>query len=297
MALAAVPESVRRIRPQLFLRAGKRFLFLAALFLLLPPATGYAMLEAQFLFFPAAEIHTTPAAVGLPFEDVNFAADDGTALHGWYLPGEEGQPLLLFCHGNAGNIADRIDLLAFFHRLGLPVFIFDYRGYGRSAGEPSEAGSYSDARGALAWLEGRGWSPQRMVYLGRSLGAGVALQLALERPPAALVLESAFTSVGAMGRLHYPLLARLLGWLLAADYDNLAKIPRLKAPLLLVYGTADRIVPDVMGEALFARAPEPKRLLLLPGVDHNDLYFVGHPEYRAAWLELLAGRQALSPPE
>ena len=249
------------------------------------------MLESQFLFFPAAEIHTTPAAAGLPFEDVHFTAADGTALHGWYLPGEEGKPLLLFCHGNAGNIADRIDLLAFLHGLGLPVFIFDYRGYGRSTGEPSEAGSYSDARGALAWLEGRGWPPRRIVYLGRSLGAGVALQLALEHPPAALVLECAFTSVAAMGRLHYPFLSRLLGWLLGADYDCLAKIPRLKCPLLLVYGAADRIVPVAMGRALFARAPEPKRLLLLPGVDHNDFFFAGHPEYRAAWLDLLAGRQ------
>ena len=100
-----------------------------------------------------------------------------------------------------------------------------------------------------------------------------------------------------MGRLHYPLLARLLGWLLAADYDNLAKIPRLKAPLLLVFGSADRIVPVAMGQALFACAPEPRRLLLLPGVGHNDYFFAGHPEYRAAWLDLLAGLQTPSSPE
>jgi uncharacterized protein len=264
----------------------KRLLSWVALLLLLP-APGYAMLESRFLFFPIPGLYATPAAAGLPFEEVNFAAADGTRLHGWFLPGSDGKPLLLICHGNAGNIADRIALLPFFHELGLPVFLFDYRGYGRSEGAPSEAGSYDDSRGALAWLAGRGWSPRRMIYLGRSLGAGVALQLALERPPATLVLESAFTSVAAMGQLHYPLLSRLLGWLLAARYDNLGKIADLEAPLLLVYGTADDIVPVAMGEALFARAPKPKRLLLLPGVGHNDLYFSGHPEYRRAWQELL----------
>ena len=171
--------------------------------------------------------------------------------------------------------------------MGLPVFLFDYRGYGRSAGEPSEEGTYSDARGALAWLEGRGWEPRRMIYLGRSLGGGVALQLALERPPAALVLECAFTSVAAMGHLHYPILARLLGWVLSARYANLEKIAVLKAPLLLIYGDADTIVPPAMGEALYARAPQPKQLLRLPGAGHNDLFTLGYPAYRKAWLELL----------
>lgn len=284
--LAKITEPARRFRLKLTWSAEKRVLFRAAPLLPLP-ASGNAMLETRFLFFPTPDLHTTPDAVGLPFEDVAFAAADGTHLHGWYLPGREDRPLLLFCHGNAGNIADRVALLPFFHALGLPVFLFDYRGYGRSEGLPSEEGSYSDARGALAWLAERGRSPQRMIYFGRSLGAGVALQLALERPPAALVLESAFTSVKAMGRLHYPLLSRLLGWLLATDYDNLGKIAGLEVPLLQVYGTADGIVPVAMGEALFARAPEPKRLLLLPGVGHNDLFFPGHPEYNKAWLELL----------
>jgi len=261
--------------------------FLFALLLLLLPLPGYAMLESQFLYFPSAELHATPAAAGLRYEEVDFAAADGTRLHGWFLPGEPGMPALLFCHGNGGNIADRIELLRFYHELGLPQLIFDYRGYGRSAGTPSEAGTYSDARGARAWLAGRGWPAQRTIYLGRSLGAAVALQLALEDPPAALVLESGFTSVAAMGRLHYPLLARLFGWVLAAEYDNHARIGQLRAPLLLVHGSADRIVPLAMGEELFTLAPEPKRLLVLPGVGHNDFFFAGHPEYRAAWQELL----------
>ncbi|AMV72912.1 alpha/beta hydrolase [Desulfuromonas carbonis] len=260
---------------------------LFGLLLLHLPLPGYAMLESQFLYFPSAKLSATPAAAGLDFEEVDFAAADGTRLHGWFLPGDAGMPALLFCHGNGGNIADRIELLRFFHELGLPQLIFDYRGYGRSAGTPSETGTYSDARGALAWLEEKGWPAQRTIYLGRSLGAAIVLQLALEAPPAALVLESGFTSVAAMGRLHYPLLARLFGWVLAAEYDNRARIGQLRAPLLLVHGSADQIVPLAMGEELFALAPEPKRLLVLPDVGHNDLFFAGHPEYRAAWQELL----------
>jgi len=246
-----------------------------------------AMLEDRFLFFPSRDLHVTPAEAGLPFEEVVFPAADGTRLHGWLIPADPAGPLVLFCHGNAGNIADRLEALRFLHDLGLPVFIFDYRGYGRSAGTTSEAGTYADGRGALDWLAERGWQPQRLIYLGRSLGAGVALRLAIERPPAALVLETPFTSVAAMGRQHYPLLFLLAGWLLQARYDNLAKIGDLKAPLLLVQGTADAIVPPAMADRLFERAPQPKRLLSLAGAGHNDL-FASFPEYRRAWRDLLA---------
>jgi fermentation-respiration switch protein FrsA (DUF1100 family) len=252
------------------------------------PSPVAAMLEHHFLFFPDQNLHTTPAADGLSYEEIDFPAADGTPLHGWYLPGPEGRPLVLFCHGNAGNIADRVEILRFLHDLGLAVFIFDYRGYGRSQGQASEAGTYDDGRGALDWLAGRGWRPDRMIYFGRSLGAAIALQLALERPPAGLVLESPFTSVAAMGRHHYPLLSRLLGWLLTASYDSLARIADLRTQLLIVHGRADRVVPVAMGEELYRRAPEPKRLLLLPGIDHNDLFFFGPPEYRAAWQTLAA---------
>ena len=257
------------------------------LLVLLQGTTVEAMMERHFLYFPDPLLRSTPEAAGLDWRDVAFAAADGTALHGWYLPGPENRPTVLFFHGNAGNIADRLDILAFLHRLGLAVFIFDYRGYGRSSGQPDETGTYSDARGALAWLKRQGTGPQQMIYLGRSLGAAVALQLALEQPPAALVLESPFTSVAAMGHRHYPVLSRLLGWLLNARYDNQSKIGALRCPLLIVHGEADRTVPAAMGEALYRQAPEPKRLLLLPGLGHNDAFYAGHPEYRRAWETLL----------
>jgi len=244
------------------------------------------MLEDQFLFFPSRELYATPAAVGLAYQEVFFPASDDTWLHGWYVPAATSRAPVLFCHGNAGNIADRLELVRFLHDLGLPVFIFDYRGYGQSTGSTTEEGTYADARGALNWLLEQGWQPQQLIYLGRSLGAGVALQLAIEKPPAALVLETPFSSVAAMGRHHYPLLFRLAGWLLDARYDNLTKIGRLRSTLLIVQGTDDRIVPPAMSEELFAAAPGRKRLLELAGADHNDL-FPAFPEYRRAWDDLL----------
>jgi fermentation-respiration switch protein FrsA (DUF1100 family) len=259
--------------------------------LLLPGgAEAFEAMNRHFIFFPDKTLHATPAAVGLPYEEVTFPAADGVSLHGWYLPGDPAKPLVLFAHGNAGNLSHRIDNLLGFHRLGLPVFIFDYRGYGRSEGQTTEEGTYEDIRGALAWLKKRGWPPRRIIYFGRSLGAAVALQLALEEPPAGLVLESAFTSVAGMGWHHQPLTYALLGWwAVSARYDNLAKIGGLRCPLLLFQGENDTIVPPKMARQLLEKAPAPKSLYLIPGADHNDTYFVGGGPYWRQWQDFLGG--------
>jgi hypothetical protein len=274
---------IRQLAPALLLAAG-----------LFAPATTEGALEQRYIYFPDRQLVATPAAVDLVFEEVRFAAADGTALHGWYLPGEAGRPLVVFCHGNAGNISHRLESLSLLHGLDLSVFIFDYRGYGQSEGTPSEEGTYADARGALAWLQQRGWTPAQMVYFGESLGAAVALQLAVEQPPAGLVLEAPFTSIAAMGRHHYFLLHFLLGWLLDARYDNLAKIGRIHSPLLIIQGEADSIVPPAMARRLYEAAGVPKALRLIPGANHNDLLFTGGSAYREAWREFLtalAGNQ------
>jgi len=182
-----------------------------SLFLAVPPAEG--AMEYHFVYFPEREIVLTPESYGLRYEDVELRPSDGVKLHGWYVPGEPGRPVVLFFHGNAGNISHRVENIAFLHRLGLGVMIFDYRGYGRSEGVASEAGITLDARAALAWLEERGLPPGRLIYFGRSLGAAVAVQLASEVSPAGLVLETPFTSLRDLGRLHYPLLHIPLGWL------------------------------------------------------------------------------------
>jgi len=254
--------------------------------MLFPNPVG-AALETSFIFFPMRGEVMTPARAGLAYEEVDFTAADGTRLHGWFVPGREDRPALLFCHGNAGNISHRVDNLRLLNDLGLNVFIFDYRGYGRSLGQPSEEGTYSDARGARAWLQARGWGRDRTVYFGRSLGAAVALQLALEEPPAGLVLESPFTSVRDMGRHHSPLLWLVGGWLLNVRYANSEKIARLGAPLMILHGDADEIVPQQMGRRLFELAPQPKRFYSLPGAGHNDSYEAGGAAYLDHWRQFL----------
>jgi hypothetical protein len=273
----------RRLVPVLLLATG-----------LLAPAITEGALEQRYIYFPDRHLAATPAALGLAYEEVHFSAADGVRLHGWHLPGATDRPLVLFCHGNAGNISHRLASLRLLQDLGLAVFIFDYRGYGQSEGTPSEEGTYADARGALAWLQQRGWGREQLIYFGESLGAAVALQLAVEQPPAGLVLEAPFTSIAAMGRHHYFLLHFLLGWLLDARYDNLDKIDRVRSPLLIIQGEADSLVPPAMARRLYEAAGGPKTLRLIPGANHNDLLFTGGSAYREAWREFLtalAGNQ------
>jgi fermentation-respiration switch protein FrsA (DUF1100 family) len=242
-----------------------------ALILLLFSSSGaraFDAMDRHYIFFPNRTLQATPEAVGLAYEEVLFPAADGVPLHGWYLPGDRGKPLVLFAHGNAGNISHRLENLTGFYRLGLPVFIFDYQ----------------DIRGALAWLKQRGWEPGNMIYFGRSLGAAVALQLAVEEPPAGLVMESAFTSVAALGWRLQPLTYALFGWwALSSRYDNLTKIKQLRCPLLLFHGDHDRIVSPAMARKLFSAAPQPKTLYLIPGADHNDTCEIGGSAYWQQW--------------
>ncbi|NIQ93690.1 MAG: alpha/beta hydrolase, partial [Desulfuromonadales bacterium] len=151
----------------------------------------------------------------------------------------------------------------------------------------SEAGTYADARGALAWLQARGWSTDRLIFFGRSLGAAVALQLAVEQPPAGVILESPFTSIRAMGWRHNPVLTFLLGWLLNARYDNAAKIEKLQSPLMVIHGENDTIVPPEMGRRLFDQAPEPKRFFLRAGAGHNSPLPPSNAPYWQAWRDFL----------
>ncbi len=254
---------------------------------MLLPSPACAALEHMFLYFPDSETVMTPATMRLEFEDVRFRASDGTRLHGWYLAGEEGRPLVVFCHGNAGNISHRVDNLRLFRELGLSVFIFDYRGYGQSEGKATENGTYADMRGALSWLKEKGWSKSQMIYFGRSLGAAIALQLAVEQPPAGLVLESPFTSIESIGKELYPVLWMLAGWALDARYDNMAKINQIKSPLLIFHGEQDEIIPHKMGLELFERALQPKTFYSIPLAGHNNTYDEGGKKYWQQWQKFI----------
>lgn len=222
------------------------------------------------LYLPARAIEQTPASAGLAYSDLALTTTDGERLHGWWV--RRRAPALghvLLCHGNAGNVGDRILHAAVLTAAGFDVLLFDYRGYGRSSGKPTERGTYRDARAARACLLAQdGVDAARVVYLGESLGGAVALELAVAHPPAGLILLSAFTSVRDMARQHYGLIPTAL---VPDAYPSLRLIATLRAPLLVVHGEDDAIVPVEHARALFDAAPDPKRLRIVPRVGHNDL--------------------------
>jgi uncharacterized protein len=228
------------------------------------------LLLNSLLYFPSRVVIETPDRAGLVYRELGLETDDGERLHGWWV-GARADALghLLLCHGNAGNVGDRVLHAALLTATGFDVLLFDYRGYGRSSGRPSEEGTYRDARAALTCLlEQPGVDPARVCYLGESLGGAVALDLALERPPAGLVMLSAFTGVRELGRLHYPFVPAAL---VPDAYPTLRRVHELRAPLLLLHGDRDDIVPLSQGRALFEAAPEPRRMHVFPGLGHNDL--------------------------
>jgi hypothetical protein len=253
------------------------------------------LFEKRLIYFPFRRLEVTPRDLGLRFEEARLVAEDGTALHGWFLPVEGSRHTVLVCHGNAGNISHRLDRALLMHaKLKTDVFLFDYRGYGLSEGAPDEQGTYRDARAALRYLiTGRGIDRANLIVFGESLGAAVALQLALEEPARALVLEAPFTSIGDMARSAFPFLP--LGRLLRTRYDNLAKVGGLRMPLLILHGDRDNTVPFAQGRRLFEAAPEPKQFFAIPGASHNDTYVVGGDEYWQAWREFLDGLSPRAP--
>ena len=223
--------------------------------------------------------------MGLVARDVSIDTEDGERLHGWLVASKAAaRAHVLLCHGNGGNVGDRVEHARLLARAGFDVLLFDYRGYGASTGRPSEEGTYRDARAAREALLGQAEVEEsRVVYLGESLGAAVALKLALEAPPAGVVLLSAFTSVRVMAREHYPYLPAAV---VPDAYPSLSRIEELRAPLLVLHGERDEIVPASHGRALFEAAREPKALHLFPRVGHNDLIELAGDDYAeriASW--------------
>jgi len=280
----AAPPGGRRRSP--WLRFGWRALRTAALAVL--GLTGVMMLfEKQLIYIPHRQLELTPAEVGLAADEVFLTTEDRVRIHGWYLPVRGSRRVVLVCHGNAGNISHRLDrALLIQSKLGADVFLFDYRGYGRSEGSPDEQGTYRDARAAYRYVtDDRGLDPDRIVLFGESLGAAVALQLALESRAGAVVLESPFASVPAMARALYPFLP--LAPVVRTRYDNLAKIAGLRLPLLVLHGERDEIVPFSQGRQVFEAAPGPKRFFSIARAGHNDTYVAGGDAYWVAWREFL----------
>lgn len=242
--------------------------------------------QSSLVFLPEMDrdFRASPADISLPFTALQLTTADGETLDGWFVPADakrEARGLVIFLHGNAGNIGHRLDYLRMFHDLGLATLIIDYRGYGRSSGSPSEDGTYLDA--AAAWRHATqvlGFPAGRIVLFGESLGGGVAAQLAATNRPAALVLASTFTSVPDMGADLYPLLPiRLLARI---RYDTLARLPQIACPLLVIHSRNDDIIPYTHGHRLFEAAGQPKQFLETEG-GHNE----GFVFERDAWIRRL----------
>jgi fermentation-respiration switch protein FrsA (DUF1100 family) len=234
------------------------------------------------LYFPSRPFDDLPGNHGLVHEDVEARTADGERLHGWWIAATAASRLghLVHFHGNAGNISHRLAEAAALSAAGFDVLLFDYRGYGRSTGRPHEEGLYQDARAVLAAVsQRRGVDASRVFYVGESLGGAVALALALERPPRGLVLQSTFTGIRDMARLHYAFVPPVL---VPDAYPSLRRITALRAPLLVVHGERDEIVPLSHGQRLFAAAPEPKRWHPVANAGHNDLLAVAGSGYAAA---------------
>lgn len=241
---------------------------------------GYVKyIESRGIYFPIKEIENTPEIVGLPFEDIYIKTEDDIQINGWFIPQERPRGTLLFCHGNAGNISHRLEIIKIFHKIDLNVFIFDYRGYGRSQGSPSEQGLYRDARAAFNYLVSReDINKEAIVVYGKSIGANVAVDLLSGVSAKALISESAFTCAAEMGKKLFPYLP--VKWIITIKYDALTKIRNITVPKLIIHSRDDEIIPFRLGEKLFEAASEPKEFYRMSG-GHNEAVFLAAEEFSA----------------
>lgn len=238
----------------------------------------FIFLEQKSLYHPEKEIPQAPKNLGLTYEDVDFKTDDGNLLHGWFVPSKEAKATVLYCHGNAGNIYHRLHKVKFFHEMGVNFFIFDYRGYGKSTGKPSEKGLYKDAQTAYDYIVSRSdVDKNKIVVYGKSLGGPVAADLCVHRQASALILEGSFASVALRAQQLYPFLP--MKFLITQKYDTIAKVKNLHIPKLIVHGRQDEVISFRHGETLFKVAAEPKQFLAFEG-GHNDDVYVASEAYK-----------------
>ncbi len=242
-------------------------------------------MQERMTFHPSPVIEATPAAFRLTHEDVRIQAPDGPVLAGWWVPGPPSSPVILYLHGNAGNISHRLFQVRQIHEAGLGLLLVDYRGYGESTGTPTEAGLRSDARAAWDYLTGSlGVPPHRVLIYGESIGSVPALGLALELQgggpaPAGIILEGAFTSALDMARRAFPFLP--MRWILRMKMDNLGAVRHATLPILFIHGTKDEIVPFTMGRSLYEASASPsKEFFEVPGAMHNTVWMTDHDGVR-----------------
>jgi fermentation-respiration switch protein FrsA (DUF1100 family) len=250
--------------------------FLAAVFLV-------RQIEARSIFFPMKAVPSVPLDVREP-ERVSLVTADGVTLDGWFLPGKAFKPVIFFLHGNAGHIGHRWNKLKMLALLETPIFILDYRGYGRSEGTPSERGLYRDAEAGYAELLKRGYNPDKIVVYGESIGGAVAIELASKRPVRAVVVEDTFTSIPDVVRRSLPFIPPFL---LQTQMNSLSRIGRVRAPVLIFHSRDDEIIPYAMGRQLYLEANEPKHFVELRG-GHNTAFLEDSQIYMKSLQEFFA---------
>ncbi|MCK4351892.1 alpha/beta hydrolase [candidate division WOR-3 bacterium] len=233
--------------------------------------------EQKSVYFPTKGIEATPEDIGLEYEDVFFKTTDGVRLNGWFISNPKAKATLIFCHGNGGNISHRLESISGFHKIGLNIFIFDYRGYGRSGGRISEEGTYLDAVAAYNYIISReDVNKDAIIAFGRSLGCPIVIELANRVKVAALICESSFTSIMDMTKKIYKV--RIPRYFLFYKYDALSKIKSVDVPKLIIHSKDDEMIPFYHGEQLFQASKEPKELYALTG-SHNEGFLIASYEY------------------
>lgn len=248
-------------------------------------------LDELLLFQPTKFPNGDWQPAGLKFEDVWMTSADGTKIHGWYCPAEKPKAIVLYCHGNGGNLAGRASMLQFLQEtMSVSVLIFDYRGYGRSEAKATVAGALADAKAARTELAKLAKvNESDIVLMGRSLGGAIAIQLAADAPPRGLIVESSFSSLREVASEHFPKLA----WLVPKNkLDSAQAISEIKCPLLQSHGDADRVISYESGRRLFAAAKNPKHFVTLPGIGHNDRPTREYYDAMANFLDRLPKRGA-----
>lgn len=233
-------------------------------------------LEQKNLYFPFRAVDATPEEIGLDYEEINIMTADGIRLSAWFIPSEESRAVLLFCHGNGGNISHRLEKIMILNRLGLDILIFDYRGYGKSSGRPSEDGLYIDAEAVYDHMVNeRKLPPQKIIGYGESLGGPVIIDLASKKKMRGIIIEDAFTSVMDMAKEHFPFIPTFV---LKSGYNSLEKIKNVSIPKLILHSINDEIVPFEQGQRIFEMASQPKDFVELRG-GHNDAFIVSREIY------------------
>ena len=244
-------------------------------------ACGMKWLNTKLVYHPTREIELTPADCSIPYENVTLVTADGVKLNAWYCPApDNARGTVLFCHGNGGNISHRIETINVLRGLGMNVLVFDYRGYGRSEGSPSEQGTYLDAEAAWKYLvETKAEKPERIVIHGRSLGGAIAAHLAMLHRPAGLVVESSFYDITELGAELYWFLP--VRWLSRVKYRTAEYVKAVGCPVLVIHSRDDGLIPFHHGEKIFAAAHEPKWFLEIHG-GHNGGFVESADIYKPA---------------